>query len=162
MQPMEHILAPWGKKERGQLISCHQLGMTEPPRWYHVSLPIFTSYSLWCWQWLYTCQLLHVWSGECRNVSVSMEKTPVPRIKRRRTRRLDCSCDTEFETQPVEVENVVTDQPTATNQMESDNIDDTNSEVAGNVVDENTPSNTNNPIGCELCLLLAHHWRICW
>ena len=57
----------------------------------------------------------------------------------------------------MEVENVVTDQPTETNQMESDNIDDTNSEVAGSVVDENTPQNTNNPIGCELCLLLAHH-----
>ena len=86
-----------------------------------------------------------------------MEKTPVPRIRRRRTRRLDCSCDTEFKPQPVAVKNVVTDPPTETNQMESDNIDDTNSEVAGSVVDENTPGNTNNPIGGELSLLLAHH-----
>ena len=57
----------------------------------------------------------------------------------------------------MEVGNLVTDQPTETNQMESDNIGDTNSEVAGTVVDEDTPGNTNNPIGCELCLLLAHH-----
>ena len=34
--------------------------------------------------------------------------------------------------------------------------DDTRSEVSGSVVDENTPENTNNPIGCELCLLVAH------
>ena len=46
--------------------------------------------------------------------------------------------------------------------MERENVDDTRSEVSGSVVDENTPENTNNSIWCELCLLVAHHWRICW
>ena len=41
--------------------------------------------------------------------------------------------------------------------MKRENLADTNSEVAGSAVDENTPENTNNSIGCELCLLLAHH-----
>ena len=41
--------------------------------------------------------------------------------------------------------------------MERENVDDTRSEVSGSVVDENTTGNTNNPIGSELCLLLAHH-----
>ena len=41
--------------------------------------------------------------------------------------------------------------------IEWENVDDTRSEVSGSVVDENTPENTNNSIGCELCLLLAHH-----
>ena len=73
-----------------------------------------------------------------------------------------CSCDAEFNPQPVAVDNVVTHPPTETNQMTSDNVDDTESEVAENVVAEDTTGNTNNPIGCELCLLLAHNWRICW
>ena len=46
--------------------------------------------------------------------------------------------------------------------MKRKNLADTKSEVSGSVVDENTPENTNNPIGCELCLHVAHHWRICW
>ena len=73
-----------------------------------------------------------------------------------------CSCDAEFKPQPVAVDNVVTHPPTETNQMTSDNVDDTESEVAENVVAEDPTGNTNNPTGCELCLLLAHHWRICW
>ena len=66
-----------------------------------------------------------------------------------------CSCDAEFKPQPVTV--VVTHPPTETNQMTSDNVDDTDSEVAESVVAEDPTGNTNNPIGCELCLLLAHH-----
>ena len=73
-----------------------------------------------------------------------------------------CSCDAEFKPRPVAVDNVVTHPPTETNQMTSDNVDDTDSEVAESVVAEDPTGNTNNPIGCELCLLLAHHWRICW
>ena len=73
-----------------------------------------------------------------------------------------CSCDAEFKPQPVAVDNVVTHPPTETKQMTSDNVDDTDSEVAENVVAKDPTGNTNNPIGCELCLLLAHHWRICW
>ena len=68
-----------------------------------------------------------------------------------------CSCDAEFKPQPVAVDNVVTHPPTETNQMTSDNVDDTDSEVAGSVVAQDPTGNTNNPIGCELCLLLAHH-----
>ena len=60
------------------------------------------------------------------------------------------------------VDNVVTHPPTETNQMTSDNVDDTDSEVADSLVAEDPTGNTNNLIGCELCLLLAHHWRICW
>ena len=41
--------------------------------------------------------------------------------------------------------------------IEWENVDDTRSEVCGSVVDENTTGNTNIPIRCELCLLLAHH-----
>ena len=41
--------------------------------------------------------------------------------------------------------------------IEGENVDDTRSEVSGSVVDENTTGNTNTPIGCELCLLFAHH-----
>ena len=63
-----------------------------------------------------------------------------------------CSCDAEFMPQPV----------AETNQMTSDNVDDTESEVADSVVAEDPTGNTNNAIDCELCLLLAHHWRICW
>ena len=59
--------------------------------------------------------------------------------------------------QPVAVDNVVTDPPTETNQVKSDNPDDTKAEVADNAVDESTTENTNNPIGSEFCLLLAHH-----
>ena len=73
-----------------------------------------------------------------------------------------CSCDAEFKPQPVAVDIVVTHPPTETNQMTSDNVDDTKSEVAGCVVANDLNGNTYNPIGCELCLLLAHHWRICW
>ena len=73
-----------------------------------------------------------------------------------------CSCDAEFRLQPLAVDNVATHPPTETNQMTSDNVDDTDSEVAESVVAEDPTGNTNNPIGCELCLLLAHHWRICW
>ena len=73
-----------------------------------------------------------------------------------------CNCDAEFKPQPVAVDNVVTHPPTETNQMTSDNVDDTDSEVAENVVAEDPTGNTNNIIGCELSLLLAHHWRICW
>ena len=36
------------------------------------------------------------------------------------------------------VDNVVTDPPTETFQMKSDKVDNTNSEVAGSVVDENS------------------------
>ena len=46
--------------------------------------------------------------------------------------------------------------------MERESVDNTRSEVSGSAVDEGTTGNTNNPIGCELCLLVAHHWRICW
>ena len=49
-----------------------------------------------------------------------------------------CSCDAEFKHQPVAVDNVVTHPPTETNQITSDNVDDTKSEVAGSVVDENS------------------------
>ena len=63
-----------------------------------------------------------------------------------------CSCDAEFMPQPV----------AETNQMTSDNADDTKLEMVNSLADEDTAGNTNNPIGCELCLLLAHHWRICW
>ena len=73
-----------------------------------------------------------------------------------------CSCDAEFKPQPVAANNLVTHPPTETNQMTSDNVDGTKSEVAGSVVADDITGNTNNPIGCELCLLLAHHWRICW
>ena len=57
----------------------------------------------------------------------------------------------------MEVENVVTDQPTETNQVKSDNPDDFKSEVADSAVDEGTTGNTNNPTGSELCLLRPHH-----
>ena len=73
-----------------------------------------------------------------------------------------CDCYAEFRLQPVTVDNVVTHPPTETNQMTSDNVDDTESEVADSVVAEDPTGNTNNPISCEWCLLLAHHWRICW
>ena len=73
-----------------------------------------------------------------------------------------CSCDAEFKPQPVAVDNAVTHPPTEMNQMTSDNVDDTEYKVTESVVDENSNGNKNNPIGCELCLLLAHHWRICW
>ena len=73
-----------------------------------------------------------------------------------------CNCDAEFKPQPVAVDNVVIYPPTDTNQMTSDNVDDTESDVAESVVAEDPTGNTNNPIGCEWCLLLAHHWRICW
>ena len=73
-----------------------------------------------------------------------------------------CGCDAEFKPQSVAVDNVVTHPTTETNQMTSDNVDDTDSEVSESVVAEDPTGNTNNPIGCELCLLLAHHWRICW
>ena len=33
-----------------------------------------------------------------------------------------CNCDAEFKPQPVAVDNVVTDPPTETNQMKSDNF----------------------------------------
>ena len=62
----------------------------------------------------------------------------------------------------VAVDNVVTHPPTKTNQMTSDNVDDTKSEVAESVVAEDPTENTNNPIGCEWCLLLEHHWPIDW
>ena len=68
-----------------------------------------------------------------------------------------CSCDAEFKPQPVAVDNVVTDPPTETNQVKSDNPDDSKSEVAGSAVDEGTTGNTNNTTGSELGLLLAHH-----
>ena len=48
-----------------------------------------------------------------------------------------CSCDAEFRLQPVAIYNVVIHPPTETNQMTSDNVGDTKSEVAGSVVDEN-------------------------
>ena len=41
--------------------------------------------------------------------------------------------------------------------MERESVDNTRSEVSGSAVDEGTTGNTNNPIGCELCLLVAHH-----
>ena len=68
-----------------------------------------------------------------------------------------CSCDAEFKPQPAAVDNAVTDPPTETNQVKSDNPDDSKSEVADRGVDEGTTGNTNNPTGSELCLLLAHH-----
>ena len=61
-----------------------------------------------------------------------------------------CSCDAEFKPQHVAVDNVVTHPPTETNHMTSDNVDDTDSEVAESVVAEDPTGNTNNPIGCEL------------
>ena len=73
-----------------------------------------------------------------------------------------CSCDAEFKPQPVAVDNVITHPPTETNQMTSDNVDDTDSEVAESVVAEDPTGNTNNPIGCELCLIIAQDWRIRW
>ena len=72
-------------------------------------------------------------------------------------RRLMCSCDAEFKPQPVAVDNVVTHPPTETNQMTSDNVNDTEFNVADRVVAEDPTGNTNNPIACELCLLLVHH-----
>ena len=48
-----------------------------------------------------------------------------------------CSCDAGLKPQPLAVDNVVTHPPTETNQMTSDNVDDTKCEVAGSVVDEN-------------------------
>ena len=60
-------------------------------------------------------------SGECQNISVSIDRTPAPRIRRR---RLMCSCDAEFKPQPVVVDNVVTDPHSETNQVNSDNPDD--------------------------------------
>ena len=68
-----------------------------------------------------------------------------------------CSCDAEFKPQPAAVDNAVTDPPTETNQVNSDNLDDSKSEVADRAVDEGTTGNTNNPTGSELGLLLAHH-----
>ena len=68
-----------------------------------------------------------------------------------------CICDAEFKPQPVAVDNVVTDPHTETNQVESDNPDDSKSEVADSAVDEGTTGNTNNQTGSELCLLLAHY-----
>ena len=68
-----------------------------------------------------------------------------------------CSCDAEFKPQPAAVDNAVTDPPTETNQVNSDNLDDSKSEVADRAVDEGTTGNTNNPTGSELCLLLPHH-----
>ena len=68
-----------------------------------------------------------------------------------------CGCDAEFKPQPVAVDNVVTHPPTETNQMKSNKVGNSNSEVTGSVFDANSTGNTNNPIGCELCLLLAHH-----
>ena len=41
--------------------------------------------------------------------------------------------------------------------MERENVDNTRSEVSGLAVDVGTTGNTNIPIGCELCLLVAHH-----
>ena len=57
---------------------------------------------------------------------------------------------------------MVTHPLTETNQMTSDNVDDSVSDVAESVVAKDPTGNTNNTIGCELCLILAHHWRICW
>ena len=68
-----------------------------------------------------------------------------------------CSCDAGLKPQPLAVDNVVTHPPTETNQMTSDNVDDTESEVANIVVNKDTTRNTNNSIGCGWCLLLAHH-----
>ena len=41
-----------------------------------------------------------------------------------------CSCDAEIKPQPGAVDNAVTDPPTETNQVKSDNPDDSKSEVA--------------------------------
>ena len=65
---------------------------------------------------MYSMLLLHVGSGECQNDRASMNRVPVPRI-RRRTKRLMCSCDAEFNPQSVAVDNVVTDPPTEKNQI---------------------------------------------
>ena len=64
---------------------------------------------------MYSMLLVHVGSGECQNDRASMNRVPVPRI-RRRTKRLMCSCDAEFNRQSVAVDNVVADPPTEKNQ----------------------------------------------
>ena len=66
---------------------------------------------------MYSMLLLHVGSGECQNDRASMNRVPAPRIRRRRTKRLMCSCDAEFNPQSVAVDNVVTDPPTEKNQI---------------------------------------------
>ena len=65
---------------------------------------------------MYSMLLLHVGLGECQNDRASMNRVPVPRI-RRRTKRLMCSCDAEFNPQSVAVDNVVADPPTEKNQI---------------------------------------------
>ena len=65
---------------------------------------------------MYSMLLLHVGSGECQNDRAGMNKVPAPRIRRRRTKRLICSCDAEVNPQSVAVDNVVTDPPTEKNQ----------------------------------------------
>ena len=52
-----------------------------------------------------------------------MDRTRAPRIRRRRTRRLMCSCDAEFKPQPVAVDNVVTNAPTENNQIMPNDIE---------------------------------------
>ena len=66
---------------------------------------------------MYSMLLLHVVSGECQNDRASMNRVPAPRIRRRRTKRLMCSCDAEVNPQSVAVDNVVTDPPTEKNQI---------------------------------------------
>ena len=66
---------------------------------------------------MYSMLLLYVVSGECQNDRASMNRVPAPRIRRRRTKRLTCSCDADVNPQSVAVDNVVTDPPTEKNQI---------------------------------------------
>ena len=65
---------------------------------------------------MYSMLLLHVSSGECQNDRASMNRVTASRI-RRRTKRLMCICDAEFNPQSVAVDNVVADPPTEKNQI---------------------------------------------